>query len=198
MTDSVPTIDPSHSILLVMDYEPAIIGSLPALDELLAHASGAIAIARTRGMYIGYVRVAFAEADYAAVPATNKGFSATAMAGRRMDDGTPGTAVHEAVAPQPGDIVVRKTRVGAFSTTDLAEQLRALSIDTLVLAGVSTSGVVLSTVRDGADHDYRIYVLEDACADRDSEVQDVLMHKVFPRQAWVISTAELPALLGPQ
>jgi nicotinamidase-related amidase len=97
---------------------------------------------------------------------------------------------------RPGDLTVRKTRVGAFSTTDLDRRLRAHGIDTLVLAGISTSGVVLSTVRDAADRDYRLYVLKDGCADRDGEVHDLLMRKVFPRQAWVVSIADLPGLLS--
>ena len=86
--------------------------------------------------------------------------------------------------------------MGAFSTTDLDQQLRSRKIDTLTLAGISTSGVVLSTVRDAADRDYRVYVLEDACFDRDQEVHDLLTRKVFPRQAYVISIADLPDLLG--
>jgi nicotinamidase-related amidase len=113
-----------------------------------------------------------------------------------MSVDAPETAVHAAIAPEPGDIVVRKTRVGAFSTTDLDERLRALGVDTLLLAGISSSGVVLSTVRDAADRDYRIFVLEDCCADRDPDVHDLLMHKVFPRQAWIVGSTDLPALLG--
>ncbi|HWF24091.1 MAG TPA: isochorismatase family protein, partial [Solirubrobacteraceae bacterium] len=63
------------------------------------------------------------------------------------------------------------------------------------LAGISTSGVVLSTVRDAHDKDYRLIVLADLCADRDAQVHEVLTSKVFPRQAEVISGAELPGLL---
>jgi nicotinamidase-related amidase len=129
------------------------------------------------------------------VPDTNKRFTEMA-AGRRMHHEAPETAIHEAVAPGPGDLVVRKTRVGAFSTTDLDEQLRDGQIDTLILAGISTSGVVLSTVRDAADRDYRVYVLEDGCFDRDPAVHDLLMQKVFPRQSYVISIADLSSLLG--
>ena len=68
-------------------------------------------------------------------------------------------------------------------------------VDTLILAGISTSGVVLSTVRDGADRDYALYVLSDATADRDATVHACLMEKVFPRQAEVISVAELEGIL---
>ena len=182
MADATPSIDPNRAILLVMDYQPAILANVPDLDVLLKRAAEAIAVARGSGMAVGYVRVAFTDADYDAAAASNTRFAAMA-ANRRMSDGTPETAVHLAVAPEPGDIAVRKTRVGAFSTTDLDRQLDERGIDTLVLAGVSNSGVVLSTVRDASDHDYTLYVLEDACADRDPEVHDVLMHKVFPRQA---------------
>jgi nicotinamidase-related amidase len=192
---NTPKLDPRRSALLVMDYQEGIAGRLPGAGPLVERVEGAITFAREHGMQVGYVRVAFTEADYDAVPSSNKGFSQMAGAGRNMTDGTPATAILAAIAPRPGDIQVRKVRVGAFSTTDLAAQLADRGVDTLVLAGVSTSGVVLSTVRDAADHDYRLYVLEDACADRDPEVHALLMTKVFPRQAWVIETADIEALV---
>jgi nicotinamidase-related amidase len=194
MNETTPPIDPARAALLVMDYQQAIVGSLPDSTELLMGVAAVIASARAQGVQIGYVRVAFTDADYAAVPATNKGFAALAT-DRRLHDEAPGTAVHEALAPQDGDIVVRKTRVGAFSTTDLDRQLRERAIDTLVLAGIATSGVVLSTVRDAADRDYRVYVLEDGCRDRDPEVHGLLMQRVFPRQAYVVALADLTGLL---
>jgi nicotinamidase-related amidase len=196
MTDEIPTIDPKRTALLVMDYQSGIISRLGDSDELLARMVSAIDLARRRGVTIGYVRVALTEEEAAAVPSTNKSFAALAtMPGSAIHADAPETAVHNAVAPEPGDIVVRKRRVGAFSTTDLDEQLRAREIDTLILAGISTSGVVLSTLRDAADRDYRVYVLEDAIADHDPEVHHVLVTKVFPRQAWVITAGELDALI---
>jgi nicotinamidase-related amidase len=54
---------------------------------------------------------------------------------------------------------------------------------------------VLSTVRDASDRDYRIFVLADGSADPDSHLHDVLTQKIFPRQAHVITIAELPGLL---
>jgi nicotinamidase-related amidase len=195
MTDDLPPIDPRRAALLVMDYQPGIIDRLPDPEPLLARVNEAIATARQAGATVGYVRVAFADEDYQAVPATNPVF-ANAAANRAMHHESPETAVDERVDPHPGDIVVRKTRVGAFSTTDLHEQLRQRGIDTLVLAGIATSGVVLSTVRDAADRDYRILVLEDASADPDPEVHALLTGKVFPRQGHVIATAQLADLLS--
>jgi len=64
-----------------------------------------------------------------------------------------------------------------------------------VLTGLSTSGVVLSTVREAADKDFRLTVLSDGCGDMDNEVHTVLLTKVFPRQAEVLTTAEWIAVL---
>ena len=195
MTETAPQIDPERAMLLVMDYQPAILDRLPGAGELLQRLAGALDVARRAGVAVGYVRVAFDDADYDAVPDTNKGLAAMATA-RRLPSDAPETAVHSAVAPRPSDLVVRKTRLGAFSTTALDRRLRERGIDTLILAGISTSGVVLSTVRDAADRDYRLYVLADACADRDPDMHALLMQKLFPRQAWVVAIADLPGLLG--
>ncbi|CAF1213433.1 unnamed protein product [Adineta steineri] len=178
-----------------MDFQAGIIGMLPNSEGLLTQAVNAISIARKQGIQVGHVRVAFEDSDYAAIPNTNKAFSAVAGS-RRMQNDSPDAAFHKNVAPQAGDIVVRKTRFGAFSTTDLDKQLRERGITNLILAGISTSGVVLSTVRDAADRDYQLYVLADATADPDPEVHDVLIKKVLPKQAYIITTAELADLIS--
>jgi nicotinamidase-related amidase len=107
-----------------------------------------------------------------------------------MTDADPATQVHASLAPQPGDIVVVKRRVSAFTGSDLEVVLRAQGVGALVLTGIATSGVVLSTLREAADRDYRLTVLRDACLDADPEVHRVLIEKVFPRQAEVITVAE--------
>jgi nicotinamidase-related amidase len=196
MTDSPSPIDPARTALLVMDYQAGILARLPEAESLLERTAEAIDIVRRGGGHLGYVRVAFEDADYAAIPVTNRMAANVAAAGDAFHSDSPTSAVHERVAPQAGDIVVRKIRVGAFSTTDLDEQLRERGIETLILAGLSTSGVVLSTVRDGADRDYRLLVLADACADPQPNVHEFLLEYVFPRQADVVTIAELPDLLS--
>lgn len=180
-----------RTALLLMDFQPAIVGMLdqPAVVE---HARTALAWAREHEVQVAFVRVAFTPEDHAAIPDHHKAFARAKEAGL-FADGDPVLEIDPALPVREGDIVVRKTRHGAFSTTDLHERLTASGIDTLVLSGISTSGVVLSTVRDAADRDYRLLVLADAVGDADPEVHRVLVEKVLPRQADVLHTAELAA-----
>ena len=123
MDENTPAIDPRRTALLVMDYQAGIVGRIADAEELLTRMRAAIDVARQHGMAVGYVRVAFTDDEHEGVPEHNKTFSALARQGSTMHADAPETAVHDAVAPAPGDIVVRKQRVGPFSTTDLAEQL---------------------------------------------------------------------------
>jgi nicotinamidase-related amidase len=77
--------------------------------------------------------------------------------------------------------------VSAFAGTDLEMILRAKQVDTLVLFGIATSGVVLSTLLEAFDADYRIAVIADCCADIDSAIHEVLMNKLFPTRGDVIT-----------
>ena len=194
MTDAPSPIDASRAALLVMDYQNGVVEMIgeDAAAPLLDRVSRAIAQVRDRGGQVGYVRVGFAEGDQLAGRMADRLGDLAATA---FHADAPGTQVHDAVAPQEGDVVVRKTRVGPFGTTDLDEQLRARGVDTLIMAGIATSGVVLSAVRDGHDRDYRVVVVSDLCADRDDEVHAFLVERIFPHQGDVITTRELGELL---
>jgi len=114
-----PPIDPSRSALLVMDYQPGVLNRIADADELLARAAQTIALVRDRGGLIGFVRVAFEDADYEAIPPTSMLRSRVSSAKSDYHADSPLTAIHEQLSPRASDIVVRKTRVGAFCTTDL-------------------------------------------------------------------------------
>jgi nicotinamidase-related amidase len=196
MNETHPSIDPKTTALLVMDYQPLVLGMLGDSEALLARVGEAIRVARSHGAHVGYVRVAFDDVDYDAVPPHSQFAPFLKTMGNGFHNDAPATAVHGDIAPQPGDIVVRKTRVGAFSTTDLDRQLKERGIVTLLLAGIATSGVVLSTVRDAADRDYQVFVVADAGADRDPDVHEFLITKVFPSQAHVVRVADLDQMLS--
>jgi nicotinamidase-related amidase len=181
-----------NAALLVMDVQRAIVERF-ADDDLLERVAEAIAAARGSGIRVIYVRVAF-RPGHPEVSARNRTFAAVRDAGGLIDD--EGAAIHDAVAPLPGEVVVTKRRVSAFAGSDLDVVLRAAEITHLVLCGIATSGVVLSTVRAAADLDFELSVLHDACADGDPEVHRVLTEKVFPRQAAVLDVAAWSEQVG--
>ncbi|HEX3425021.1 MAG TPA: isochorismatase family cysteine hydrolase [Acidimicrobiales bacterium] len=186
----------AKTALLVMDVQNGIVGRVPAGSEaLLAALKRAVAGARGADIAVIYVRVAFRPGAPEASQ-HNRAFSAlAARGGMGVDD--PATQVHPQVALQPDDIVVTKKRVSAFAGSDLDVVLRSLEIDSLVLSGIATSGVVLSTLRQAADLDFELTVLRDGCADADPEVHRVLLDKVFPRQAAVVTIDEWLATIAP-
>jgi nicotinamidase-related amidase len=161
------SIDRGKTAVLIMDYQKRQLSNFTEefQNGLLKRANQVLAKARGERIPVIYVEV---------------------IRGER----TPETEIHPAITPKSGEMVLTKRRTGPFTTTNLDEILKKQGIETLVLMGVSTSGCVLTTVRCAADMDYRLIVLSDCCADVDDEVQRVLMEKLFPRQASVITSEE--------
>jgi len=178
----------NHAALLVMDVQNGIVQRFTEKTEVMAPFGRAVTAARGAGIPVIFVRVAFRN-GYPEVSAQNKSFAAIRGRGG-LTISEAATQIHESVAPRPDEPVVTKLRVSAFAGSDLEVILRSLRIDTLVLTGIATSGVVLSTLREAADKDYGLVVLSDACLDADPEVQRVLIEKLFPRQADVLTVAE--------
>ncbi len=188
--------DNARTAVLIMDYQNDIVGMIPEKEQtpLLEKAGAILKDSRQAGLPVIYIVVRFRD-GYPEISSRNKLFAGLKESGL-LREGTPGAEIHPKVAAQPGDTVVIKRRVGAFATTDLEAILRAKNIDTLVLFGIASSGVVLSTVRWAADMDYKLFVISDACADMDKEVQRVLMEKVFLRQTTVVTTDEFVKAIG--
>jgi nicotinamidase-related amidase len=184
----------TSTALLIMDVQQGIVDRFGGEPGYLGRLSAAISAARQAGIPVMYVAVGF-RAGHPEVSPRNKSFAAVAGSGR-FTDGDPGREIHPAVAPAPGEVVLTKRRVSGFTGSDLEVVLRAQGIGHLVLTGIATSGVVLSTLRQAADLDYQLTVLADGCLDPDPEVHRVLLEKVFPRQAEVTSSTDWTASLG--
>ena len=188
------SIDPKTSALLIMDFQRTVVENHARDKEgILARTRGLIGSARRVALKVVYVVVGF-RPGYPEVSPRNQSFGMIRNTGR-FAHGAAGGEIHPEVAPEAQEVVVTKHRTSAFSGTDLDMVLRANSLDTLILAGIATSGVVLSTVRYAADLDYRLFVVADCCSDSDPEVHRVLTEKVFPRQATVTTAALLGQVL---
>ncbi|MHA6532166.1 cysteine hydrolase family protein [Paenibacillus sp. BAC0078] len=177
---------PGKSALLIMDMQNSVVSRFVDNEKALLPFQKAIEAARSHAIAVIYVRVAF-RAGYPEISSRNKMFAE--IASRAGTAAAPEAAmqISESVQPRPDEPIVTKVRVSAFAGSDLEVILRSRQIDTLILSGISTSGVVLSTLREAADKDFALTVLSDACIDADPEVHRVLTEKVFPRQAEVVT-----------
>lgn len=171
MTQQI-TIDKTKTAVIIMDYQNRQLSNFSEefQNEILRKANDVLDGCRSRNMPVMYVEVV-------------------------RGDRTPEIAIHDAVVPKSGEKVFTKSRTGPFSTTDIDAVLKDLGIETLALMGISTSGCVLTTVRWAYDIDYSVVVLSDCCADRDEEVHRVLIEKLFPRQATVLTSGQFLDLL---
>jgi len=177
--------------VLIMDYQDMIVKNYSGGDaELTRRAASVLAAARAKGLPVIHVVVRFRPGH---VECASRGMFKMVKENNMLLEGTSDAEIHADVAPEDGDVVVTKKRVSAFTGSDLEVVLRGLDVKHLVLFGIATSGVVLSTVRQAADMDFEMTVIKDCCADQDDEVHRVLTDKVFARMATVITAHDFIA-----
>ncbi|MGW3114973.1 cysteine hydrolase family protein [Streptomyces sp. NPDC001091] len=178
----------TSSALLVMDVQRDVVAIADDGSGYLLRLRGAIEGARASGIPVIYVVLGLRPGDPEVSP-RNRVMANVLRAGL-FTEGAPGTGIHPDIAPRQGDVVVTKRRGSAFSGSDLDLVLRARDIDSLVLTGIATSAVVLSTLWRAVDMDLGITVLTDACLDTDPEVHRMLTEKLFPQWADVFTVDE--------
>ncbi len=189
--DTEMKFDFAHTAVLAMDCQAGIVSIYAKPKaEFVERASSVLRAARSAGMMVVLVQVGF-RPGLPEVSDRNKFFAAIKSSSQHQSlfQGDLG-AIQAELGPEPGDIVVVKHRVSAFAGTDLEMILRSKQIDTIVLFGISTSGVVLSTLLEASDADYRVVVIADCCADLDAELHAVLLSRLFPTRATVLTTGD--------
>lgn len=183
-------IDKNRAALLIADFQIENVASCPSsIEGVLRRAASVLDCARKIQIPIVHIKMSFRHGWPEVLPHLRHRYEG------RFLEGSEGAEFHPAVAPKPGETIVAKRRTGPFSSTDLNSILHAAGADTLLISGIVTSGVVLSTVRWAADIDYEIVVISDACLDRDPEVHHMLLEKVLPRQATIATTSEVVSVL---
>ncbi len=190
------TLDKSKTALLIADFYADMMSTIPhAVERKVVEKTQALQkAARDAGILICYSATVF-RPGYPEISDRNKTFSQRKASGQpAVSD--PMQVIHAGVKPNEGEMVVGKHRVNALFGTDLDMTLRANNIEILVLLGYATSGVVLSTTRYAADLDYRLYIVEDCCADQDAEVHEFLTQRIVPRQADVVQSEDVIKALG--
>ena len=184
-------LDPKTMALLIMDVQNDQYGMLEAAGQatgFLENIKQVLDAARAAGVLVIYVVARFRPGHPEASPRNR--FNTYNKAQGRLVEGSEGAEIRVEVAPQADDIVVTKRRINAFFGTDLDGVLRANGIESIVLTGIATRGVILSSTRHAGDADYDIVILRDCVGDPDPELHAVLMDKVFPMQAVVTNAAD--------
>ncbi|MEU3988841.1 isochorismatase family cysteine hydrolase [Streptomyces platensis] len=185
----------ANTALLVMDVQQDVVDIADDGSGYLPRLRRAIDGARSAGIPVIYVVIGL-RPGHPDVGPRNRVLTSIVQAGL-FTEGAPGTAIHEDVAPQQDDTVVTKRRASAFSGSDLDVVLRARGIDSLVLTGIATSGVVLHTLCQANDQDFGLTVLADACLDTDPEVHQFLTERLFPQWADVVAVEDWLRAVAP-
>lgn len=186
----------AHPALLLIDvvgayYDPGGAFELPS-REPLESAARLLAAARSAGVPVVHTCVRYAP------DGSDGGVFLQKVAGLRVfaDPTSRQAAICPEVAPVAGEEVVVKQMPSAFFGTGLADRLQAEGIDTVVLAGVSTSGCVRASATDAMSHGFVPLVVADACGERTPEVHAANLADLSAKYAEVWDEAAAVAYLS--
>jgi maleamate amidohydrolase len=155
----------SRPALCIVDFvngfiDPKVFGG-GNIAEAVANTIGLLAAVRRSGLPVSFTRVVYAEdgSDHGT-------FVRKVPALANLTEHAPLGQVVPELAPHPGELILRKTQPSAFFGTGYAETLRREGVDTVIVAGCTTSGCVRASVVDAMSYDFRTIVAIDCVGDR--------------------------------
>ncbi|GAA4556451.1 N-carbamoylsarcosine amidohydrolase [Pseudonocardia xishanensis] len=171
---------------LVRAYtDPAGPFALPEADSVVAATAELVDAARTGGHPVFWTEV-----RYSPGMADGGLFARKVPALRAFAAGAEGGWGEQALTPGPAEVLVSKQYASAFFGTSFAATLTTAGVDTLVVAGVSTSGCVRATAMDALNHGFRPLVVEQACGDRTRALHENNLADLDAKYADVVDAAE--------
>ena len=184
-------IAPAQTALVVMHYQTDILGLFPAVaPALLANTRKLCDAARAKGVSVYFVNLRF-NPGYPEVSPLNKNGQGIKQLGLFVDDWTAPELGQQASEP-----VIIAHRASVFFGTDLQARLLAQGVDSLIMVGIASTGVVLSSVAYASDADFRLYTVKDCCYDPDEVVHEHLFSTAFDSRTTVLSLADALVLLA--
>lgn len=193
MSELLSTLDPRRTAFLTLDIQTALVDfyAKENKERFVGAVTSLLTCARNLNATVIHVNVSF-RPGFPEVSERNRLFSSlTKNADYATMLNTEWLSLHPALEARADEPVVAKSRISAFEGTDLNVLLRSKDIDTLVLFGVITSGVVLSTALEAMDQDYRVLIVRDACADSDPELHACLLDRLLAKRTDVVTTAQV-------
>ncbi|MBI0538674.1 isochorismatase family protein [Roseomonas sp. KE2513] len=156
------------------------------IGPAIARTAELLALARSRGWPVAHTRVVYADDGSDAGAFALK---ATGLA--KLTETSPLSQILPEVAPVPGELVLRKRQASAFFGTELAGWLAFRRVDTLLVAGCTTSGCVRATVVDSCSHNFRTVVVTDCVGDRALGPHEANLFDMGQKYADLMSLEEL-------
>ncbi len=133
------------------------------------------------------VPVIFTEVKYEPGGANGGAFYAKVPALKSFDAGQPTQKLQAPLEVQAGDYLITKQYPGAFFRTELDTLLKGLDVDTVLLAGLTTSGCVRATCIEAISHGFVTLVIEDAVGDRADGPQEANLFDMSAKYADLVS-----------
>ncbi|WP_084910685.1 isochorismatase family cysteine hydrolase [Burkholderia ubonensis] len=191
MSSQTPAIAPAQTALVVMHYQTDILGLFPAVaPDLLANTRKLCDAARAKGVGVYFANLRFSP-GYPEVSPLNRNGQGIKRLGLFIDDRTAPELGQQANEP-----LIVAHRASVFFGTDLEVRLSEQGVDTLIMVGIASTGVVLSSVAYASDADYRLYTVKDCCYDPDQVVHEHLFSTAFDSRTTVLSLADALLLLA--
>jgi maleamate amidohydrolase len=190
-----PTGLGARPALLIVDFvngfhDPDILGGGNIPEAVLA-TRPLLAFARARALPVVFTRIV-----YAADGSDASLWCEKVPRLRQLTEDAPASQVVPALTPLPGELVIRKTQASAFFATPLAACLVSRGIDTLIVAGCTTSGCVRATVIDAMSHNYRTVVASDCVGDRALDPHRANLFDMGQKYSDLLTASEIAAALG--
>ena len=112
-----------------------------------------------------------------------------------MTENAEAGQITDLLAPRSGELIVRKTQASAFFSTGLAPNLIAKGVDTVIVAGCTTSGCVRASVVDAVSYNFRPIVVADCVGDRALGPHDANLFDMGQKYADLMNCDEAVARL---
>jgi nicotinamidase-related amidase len=187
----IPAIVPAQTALLVMHYQTDIMELFPSVaPTLLANTRKLCDAARRSGVSVYFAKIQFSP-GYPEVSPLNKNGQGVKQLGLFVDD-----EISPELGRQPNEPLIIAHRASVFFGTDLQARLSAQGVDTLLMVGIASTGVMLSSVAYASDADFRLFTVKDCCYDPDGVVHDHLFSTAFESRTAVLSLTGALALLA--
>jgi maleamate amidohydrolase len=174
-----------------MHYQTDIVGLFPwVAPALLANTRALCDAARQKGVSVYFVKIHFSP-GYPEVSPLNKNGQGIKQLGLFVDD-----KISPELGMQSSEPLINAHRASVFFGTDLQARLSAQGVDTLIMVGIASTGVMLSSVAYASDADFRLFTVKDCCYDPDQVVHEHLFSTAFDSRTTVLSLADALALLS--